>query len=119
VPVAKGEKFKAAGRSSAERLFFIPGQSKAFLRTPDWQAKVSKSWNSSFTADDNGWIWCECYWGNGSAGYLTITGQQLVVCRHDTHQMGTTLFVPVAKGDTCQASGGRSSHEMYYIPAPD
>jgi hypothetical protein len=84
---------------------------------PDWSRKASKSWNSQFVAEENGWIYAECRLYSGAPGYLKIGGQQYAICRDDaSYYPCASIWMPMVRGETYQASGGNSAQSLHVIP---
>ena len=77
---------------------------------PDYTAGVSKTWNTDYTADSDGYIFAGGVTSsNGSKEWgLTVAGvlYNFVADGGDVVDVRTTIFIPVSKGESYKATGG-------------
>lgn len=85
---------------------------------PDYSKGVSKTWDTVYTAEQNGWIFIAGNLIESSANLVaTINGVQFIVCRPQggTADFGSGLF-PVKKGNTYKGSGAFNYQELKFYP---
>lgn len=87
-------------------------------RFPDYSSGVSKAWNTTYTAECDGWLKITATVLYGFAARATLTINNVVVwlrCgNNEVYGIYTGDIVPVSKGDVYIASGGVSSQSLTF-----
>lgn len=103
---------KSSGTATVTTLPYNPTVSFTNYKNP-----ISKTWNTSYTADVDGWIFVSSV--TTTTVFSTLTINSLVVWNNSGSSAGdlNTGFIPIAKGSTYIATGGASSQVIKFIPA--
>lgn len=74
-------------------------------RFPDYSNPITKTWNTTYTADADGWLWVLA--NNQATGVtVTINGNLIINFGTTSALVGDACFIPISKGDTYIVSGG-------------
>lgn len=89
-----------------------------FAIMPDYAKGVSKTWNTLYTAETDGWVKFYGSYVNGTNISLEIDGVvgQFLNATVSTSTSATTIMVPVAKGSTYKGVGGSATQDLKFYP---
>lgn len=82
---------------------------------PDYASAVTRSQNTTYTAETNLWLYCEAYSGSDSAGQASAVDIKIdgvtITSMSGFHWVRTCFVMPIPKGSTfvCSKSGGGSA----------
>ena len=83
----------------------------------NWNAVVTKSTNTDYTAEFTGLLWCYGQEGNGTRA-ITINGASFNWCYHyGSGYSSGEVQVPLHKGDKFRVGATDSGSNIYFIPA--
>ena len=95
--------------------------SAGVVGTPNYTARVSRSHNTSYTANQDGWVYIYSRGGDTTAGHNTS-----VIVNNVTYPLAyryadyggaaSSLLLPVKKGDTYKTTGRCQYVTMYFLP---
>lgn len=124
VPVSSGDKYYFYHAKFPGVCYFIPGRKDYQIGMPDWDKEDSRSWETSYEANQKGWVYAQCqsyYCQNTSKectpGYLMVNGIPIMISQNNnSYYDNASVFIPVAKGDKYNACGGYSNKSISFFP---
>lgn len=88
-----------------------------FAVMPDYANVVSKSWNTLYTAEVDGWVKFYGNYVNGTNISLEIDGvTQFLNATSSASASGLNIMVPIAKGSTYKGVNGSDSQFLMFYP---
>lgn len=93
-----------------------------FSCMPDYTKGISKTWETTYTVDRDGWIEAisNIFSGGTQNAYLVINGVYHRIIYSgtdgDANSTGGTLFYPMSKGDTYKGTSGTGGQSLIFYP---
>ena len=88
------------------------------IRFPDLSSGISKSWDTLYTATEDGWVYVITYAGSSGRliNYLYVNDVEVFRSGvFDSNCIGSG-FIPIKTGDTYKATGGNGDRSIKFYP---